>query len=275
MPHAPFPTVAPTRLAASQEPGADRQPAKSSTTGSEISRAAGGPPSARPFSPSVLIRVHPWLILLFSVLFSVSAFSQINITYSAQDFSLSTNGLLRISITPIAKAGDYTNTFLLPTPLRPDTFTNGVAVFSNKVPGYAYSVAFETTFSTTRRTNFFPTTLTGNVNGIDYIGHTLGFARDGSVIDFAYLYPSNLTSTITVISSNVAWIVSSTNGGGGGSTEAVTATGASVVVTNASVFSVITTNASGLTGGTLEDRKSTRLNSSHSQISYAVFCLKK
>src|SRR2546430_11406436 len=28
-------------------------------------------------------------------------------------------------------------------------------------------------------------------------------------------------------------------------------------------------------GGTKEDRKSTRLNSSHSQISYAVFCLKK
>src|SRR5688572_31282088 len=28
-------------------------------------------------------------------------------------------------------------------------------------------------------------------------------------------------------------------------------------------------------GGVLEDRKSTRLNSSHSQISYAVFCLKK
>src|SRR5688572_31341622 len=27
--------------------------------------------------------------------------------------------------------------------------------------------------------------------------------------------------------------------------------------------------------GVLEDRKSTRLNSSHSQISYAVFCLKK
>src|SRR2546430_3265753 len=29
------------------------------------------------------------------------------------------------------------------------------------------------------------------------------------------------------------------------------------------------------TGGGLVDRKSTRLNSSHSQISYAVFCLKK
>src|SRR5688572_32115320 len=30
-----------------------------------------------------------------------------------------------------------------------------------------------------------------------------------------------------------------------------------------------------LLGGLPEDRKSTRLNSSHSQISYAVFCLKK
>src|SRR2546430_12665740 len=29
------------------------------------------------------------------------------------------------------------------------------------------------------------------------------------------------------------------------------------------------------TGGNVRDRKSTRLNSSHSQISYAVFCLKK
>src|SRR5688572_32245527 len=32
--------------------------------------------------------------------------------------------------------------------------------------------------------------------------------------------------------------------------------------------------SSGIRGGE-EDRKSTRLNSSHSQISYAVFCLKK
>src|SRR2546430_7916624 len=31
----------------------------------------------------------------------------------------------------------------------------------------------------------------------------------------------------------------------------------------------------GMQTGTKEDRKSTRLNSSHSQISYAVFCLKK
>src|SRR2546427_8549776 len=34
-------------------------------------------------------------------------------------------------------------------------------------------------------------------------------------------------------------------------------------------------NSAGAISGTNTDRKSTRLNSSHSQISYAVFCLKK
>src|SRR2546427_6078632 len=34
-------------------------------------------------------------------------------------------------------------------------------------------------------------------------------------------------------------------------------------------------SADRLAGRVIEDRKSTRLNSSHSQISYAVFCLKK
>src|SRR2546430_17008924 len=34
-------------------------------------------------------------------------------------------------------------------------------------------------------------------------------------------------------------------------------------------------DVSELIGGEIPDRKSTRLNSSHSQISYAVFCLKK
>src|SRR2546430_7451048 len=35
------------------------------------------------------------------------------------------------------------------------------------------------------------------------------------------------------------------------------------------------TTAGGVATADLRDRKSTRLNSSHSQISYAVFCLKK
>src|SRR2546427_7478710 len=38
---------------------------------------------------------------------------------------------------------------------------------------------------------------------------------------------------------------------------------------------VVTGAGSGIGRGVALDRKSTRLNSSHSQISYAVFCLKK
>src|SRR3712207_7867363 len=38
---------------------------------------------------------------------------------------------------------------------------------------------------------------------------------------------------------------------------------------------IATTALSALTAGVFEDRKSTRLNSSHANISYAVFCLKK
>src|SRR2546427_4383797 len=41
------------------------------------------------------------------------------------------------------------------------------------------------------------------------------------------------------------------------------------------LFSVVTEISRDLTANLELDRKSTRLNSSHSQISYAVFCLKK
>src|SRR2546427_3914854 len=43
----------------------------------------------------------------------------------------------------------------------------------------------------------------------------------------------------------------------------------------AAATATATTVADGTVGGSQVDRKSTRLNSSHSQISYAVFCLKK
>src|SRR2546421_3415308 len=52
--------------------------------------------------------------------------------------------------------------------------------------------------------------------------------------------------------------------GGANWTQVLTGTGYSVFI-----------NASGTAYAALIDRKSTRLNSSHDQISYAVFCLKK
>src|SRR3712207_7951841 len=44
---------------------------------------------------------------------------------------------------------------------------------------------------------------------------------------------------------------------------------------NAPAGGVLTCNLGGLANAAQADRKSTRLNSSHANISYAVFCLKK
>src|SRR5688572_15198808 len=161
MPTAPNPTVAPVRLDDNRQALATRQPTANFSTGSDSNRACLAD-HARSFSSkngrtiegrmmaenhfrkhhSALPSFCRFLVLLLFC--PIIAAAQINITQRAQDFSLSTNGLLRITMTPIARAGDYTNAYLLPTPLRPDIFTNGTAIFSNKVAGYAYSVAFET-----------------------------------------------------------------------------------------------------------------------------------
>src|SRR2546430_7624239 len=45
--------------------------------------------------------------------------------------------------------------------------------------------------------------------------------------------------------------------------------------TDGTILNVNGDTAAGAIAAALADRKSTRLNSSHSQISYAVFCLKK
>src|SRR2546430_9950563 len=57
-------------------------------------------------------------------------------------------------------------------------------------------------------------------------------------------------------------------------TTTATTTSTSLTTTTAPVTTTTTTSATS-TRNSSTDRKSTRLNSSHSQISYAVFCLKK
>src|SRR5688572_30978054 len=51
--------------------------------------------------------------------------------------------------------------------------------------------------------------------------------------------------------------------------------GAGKTTTLRAVSNLLRAERGEVTKGSIEDRKSTRLNSSHSQISYAVFCLKK
>src|SRR2546430_3063930 len=52
-------------------------------------------------------------------------------------------------------------------------------------------------------------------------------------------------------------------------------TSANITLELGSENTVVTVESSAISVNTEQDRKSTRLNSSHSQISYAVFCLKK
>lgn len=210
MPNALKPTIAPVCIDARQKRGATGQLAQLPNADSERGRARPAK-AARPFPVECGVKnqIRRYLPILHSALCTPhsalvcflllipSALGQINITYTVQDFGLTTNGLRSVRLTPIAKGGDYTNSFLVPSPMAPDTFVNGVAVFSNKVAGYAYSVEFNHNFSTTRRTNYFPVGLTGNVNGVDYLAWIAGFARDGSVIQWAWLYQTNLTGILS------------------------------------------------------------------------------
>ena len=181
-----------------------------------------------------------WLSLLALAPVAPAA---INITYYVSDFGLNSNSVRRVTITPISKAGDYSGSYLAPTAMLPDSFTNGTAIFSNKVAGYAYMLSLETTFSTTRRTNMFPSALSGNVNGYNYGALLTGFAADGSVLSWAYYYTTNVTyliagSGVTITTNGSAYTIASTGGGGGGVVAASSSVG---ITTNSSVYTPFVT----------------------------------
>lgn len=142
----------------------------------------------------------------------------INVTQAATDFGLSSNAVKNITMTPIAPAGDYNGMYLVNQPIQPSFFTNGTGVFSNIVSGYAYKINFQA-YNSTYRTNFFPSALGGNVNGHDYTGWIIGTAKDGSVIQFAYLYSTNSGASLAAgsgiyFTTNGIYTVINATGGG-------------------------------------------------------------
>lgn len=141
--------------------------------------------------------------LVFGVCGLPAASLTVNPSYTVTDFGLNTNSIRRVTLTPIAPAGDYTNAILVRRPLTPETYTNGVATFTNIVSGYAYQLTIESTFAPTRRTNFFPSTLSGDINGGDYLAWIAGFAADGSVLQWAWLNPTNLSTGLSLTNGNL------------------------------------------------------------------------
>src|SRR5688572_27620310 len=105
----------------------------------------------------------------------------------------------------------------------------------------------------------------GVVRGISGYGNCIGIPTIGGETSFHSLYNGNIL--VNVFSLGVAKAEKIFKG---------TAEG----VGNPVIYVGSKTGRDGIHGATMasaefEDRKSTRLNSSHSQISYAVFCLKK
>lgn len=172
-------------------------------------------------SPKILLA-----LLAFVVCASSSDAQTINVTQSASDFGFTSNTVKNITMTPIAPAGDYQGTYLLAQPIQPSYFTNGSGVFSNLVSGYAYKVNFQTLYNATYRTNFFSSGLSNNVNGHDYTGYVLGFAKDGSVITFAYQFGTNSSGGTPIAAGTGISIVNT------GGTNVISATGSVQAATN-------------------------------------------
>ena len=157
-----------------------------------------------------------------------------NVTYYFSDFTSQPAAVRRATLTPLAPAGDFgTSTNLIPSPVSLVTGAAGAVTFSNVVSGYAYSIALFGPYQVTTRTNFFPSSLTGNVNGHDYLGWVVGTASDGSVIQFAYFYPPISTNTSVTI-----YTVSS-------STIQFTGTGSSGTPVSGSVIGSLTNDTTG------------------------------
>ena len=179
------------------------------------------------------LRLWPHFLLL-SVLIGSASAATISPFARVTDFGMNTSAVRRITLTPISKGGDYSGAFLAPTPITPATFTNGFAQFTNVTPGYAYTLALETAYSTTRRTNYFATTLSGVVDCWTNTGWIQGFASDGSLIQFAYVNVTN-----------------SSGGGGGSATNVYFTTGQSTsprVVSGSNTFDVVGTLTNNTTG---------------------------
>jgi hypothetical protein len=137
----------------------------------------------------------------------------VNVTYYFTDFTTAPAAVERATLTPLAPAGDFNETNLIYGPVSQVTSPSGAVTFSNVVSGYAYSISIMGQYQVTTRTNFFPTGLSGNVNGHDYLGWIVGTAQDGSVIQFAYFYPPLSTnSNGTIYTTNSPSITFSGNG---------------------------------------------------------------
>lgn len=154
------------------------------------------------------------LIFFLALILCAINVGAIDVYYRYTDFQLTTQSVKRVTQTPLQPFADYNGAILTATPRVNVTDTNGVTYFSNTIPGYSYRVQLDTPYGSTIRTTGFPASLTGVVNGRDYLG-------DIHAMTFYYLYPTNSPflaagNNITIVTNGLLYTISATGGGGGG-----------------------------------------------------------
>lgn len=142
----------------------------------------------------------------------------VNVTYVWTDFGLSPQSVRRVDLKPLQPFADYGGAILTANPMSQVTGTNGSVTFSNVISGYSYTVTLSTPYGTLTRTNGFPTGLSGNVNGRDY----LGVFVNPQVFAFFYLN-TNLNplipavaagSGVAITTNGLVYLISSFGGSG-------------------------------------------------------------
>lgn len=129
---------------------------------------------------------------LLAVLSTVPAIAgTVHPTYTFTDFSLTAAAVKRVTQLPLTSFADYNGAILTASPVSQVTSGVGAVTFSNTVAGYSYRVTLDTAYGSTVRTCGYPSTVSGPVNGRDYLGEIKGMT-------FYYLYgmASNLVGTI-------------------------------------------------------------------------------
>lgn len=174
-------------------------------------------------------------------------------SYTFTDFNLTAQAVRKVTQTPLQPFADYNGAILTANPVSQTTSGAGSVTFSNTVAGYAYRIEIATAYGSTVRTCGYPASVSGPVNGRDYLGDIKAqyfyylYVSPGTLVStnfptngFAYFALNTSTgywaSPSSLVATNVVWPVAGTNvvliTNGNAVTISATASGGGGIITN-------------------------------------------
>jgi lysophospholipase L1-like esterase len=138
-----------------------------------------------------------WLLISLALAIpSMAQSNTITLTYNVTDYSLNAASVKSVQLTPLTRGADYQGSPLARVPIKPMVFTNGTAIFTNIVTGYAYQFGMTTIYGTQYRTNYFEQSLSGEVNGFNREAWIIGFSETGGVLQWVWIAGTNNNGTV-------------------------------------------------------------------------------